>query len=56
MVWQRYNYVFTVFNNSSPLTLILFITYNQYITVFPLTKSAERFENLSKQLHHVYFR
>ena len=56
MLCQRYNYVLTVFNNSYPLTLRLFITYNQYSTVFPLTKSEERLENLSKQLHHVNFR
>ena len=29
------------------------ITYKQYSTVFSLTKSEERLENLSKQLHHV---
>ena len=56
MLCRRYNYVLTVFNNLSPLTLRLFITYDRYSTVFPLTKSEERLENLSKQLHHVYFR
>ena len=45
-----------IFNNSSPLTLRLFITCDRYSTVFTLTKSEERLENLSKQLHHVYFR
>ena len=53
---RRYNYVLTVFSNLSPLTFRRFITYNQYSTVFPLTKSEECIENLSKQLHPIYFR
>jgi len=55
MLCRRYNYVLTVFNNSSPLTLRSLITYNQYSTVFSLTNTEERLENLSKQLHNVYF-
>ena len=51
-----YNYVFIVFNNSSPLTLRLIITYNRHSTVFSLTKTEERLKDLSKKLHHVYFR
>ena len=53
---RRYNYVFTVFNNTSPLTLRLFITYNRHSTVFSLTKTEEHLKNLSKKLHRVYFR
>jgi len=56
MLCRRYNYVFTVFNNSSPLTLRLFITYNRQSIVFSLTKTEEHPKNLSKKLHHVYFR
>ena len=56
MFGRRYNYVLTVFNHSSLRTLRLFITFNQYSTVFPLTKSEERLVNVSKQLHHIYFR
>jgi len=49
MLCRRYNYVFTVFNISSPLTLRLFITYNRHSTVFSLTKTEERLKNWSKK-------
>jgi len=49
MLCRRYNYVFTVFNNSSPLTLRLFITNNRHSTVISLTKTEERLKNLSKK-------
>ena len=41
-------YVLTVCNNSSPLTLILFITYNRHSTVLSSRKAEKRLENLSK--------
>ena len=49
LLCRRYIYVFTVFNNSSPLTFRLFITYNRHSTVFSLTKTEERLKNLSNK-------
>jgi len=55
MLCRRYNDVVTVFNHLSPLTLRLCITYYRHSTVFSLTTTRERLENLSRKLHHVYF-
>ena len=51
MLCRRYNYVLTVFNNSSPLTLILFITYNRIFFTKDWGRTSEFVKFTSLQVY-----